>query len=160
MATGGFFLHGQGIQRSVKANSCASPWTPINPNSKVERRRRRSAGFPTCCIAGFQPAERPPGPNAANSSTIRRLEALRYSRLGSLRYGMALRLISEFGLKTLCLTQRPQSQTMCHPHDSHPTLGMTLEGFGPWLCALRVSAVSGRVACGLATDESAPDVPG
>ena len=68
----------------------------LSPNSEVERRRRRSAGFPTCCIAGFQPAERPPGPNAANSFT-RRLEALRYSRLGSLRYGMALRLISEFG---------------------------------------------------------------
>ena len=105
MATGGFFLHGQGIQRSVKANSCASPSTPINPNSEVERRRRRSAGFPTCCIAGFQPAERPPGPNAANSSTIRRLEALRYSRLGSLRYGMALRLISEFGINANSASQ-------------------------------------------------------
>src|SRR6266536_20966 len=62
-----------------------------------------SAGFPTCCIADFQSAGRRKHQARKSIRTVCRLEALRHSRLGNLRYGAgpnpqeSSRLANRFG---------------------------------------------------------------
>src|SRR5712672_269620 len=62
-------------------------------------RGSRSAGFRTCCIADFQSAGHRKHLACTTIWTVRRLEALRYSRFGNLRY-----FACGFPLSALCVS--------------------------------------------------------
>jgi len=62
--------------------------------------RLRSAGFQTCCIAGFQVGRALETDEFVECSTVRRFRNLRYSRFGNLRYEGAAHFI---------MTYRPSS---------------------------------------------------
>ena len=68
----------------------------------------RAPRLPTCCIADFQSAGHRKHPGRKNIRTVRRLEALRYSRLGNLRYLPDRRYANHASAR---------DQTIPEPHD-------------------------------------------
>src|SRR5439155_13205596 len=66
--------------------------------TRMSTLRRRSAGFRTCCIAGFQTRRRPNCRCAQSIFKLCRLGSRRYSRFGNLRYACSCEEVSFHGV--------------------------------------------------------------